>query len=195
MEKVTIVGASISSTVALLFASQHPEFVEKLILVDGGYCVLEEMPDFDVEASLKNTQVIFQPHTHKELVNGVKTSFGPFFSKVVEAAELYAWQQIGHDTYESRLTYEAWKDFFKESCTIRLDSVYQRINCPVLLVQKDPDLPMYSKERSDFYHHAAREFEKKVPTARVITLPNSHHQMMLTNPQELASIIEDYMRR
>ncbi|MFS0557578.1 alpha/beta fold hydrolase [Brevibacillus sp. 179-C9.3 HS] len=188
LERVTILAASFSAVPAQMLAIREPERVTSLILLDGGYYSLGEMPGFNRE------KVVMRLATTR-------------FSSVEEAERQFAerygtrvmpegWMReellkMADGSYGYRLPKEAFSAYFQEYSIHSQPGLFQQLACPVLLLLAD-DRSM-SKEEQQFHREAVTKYQEIVQQAKVKMIPEAQHLLMVTHPDETVNEIHDFL--
>ncbi|QRG67468.1 alpha/beta fold hydrolase [Brevibacillus choshinensis] len=180
IEQVTVVAASFSAVPAQMLAVREPRRVARLVLLDGGFYQLGEMPGFQLPAVVERL-------TATRFVS-VKDAEGQFSSRYGNgnlpegwmATELEQKQDGGYGYVLSR---EAWTAYFREYMEFDKEALFREVVCPVLLVLADESL-LPDDEQRRFYRDAVDSYKKLVTQARIRSIPKSLHLLMVTHPEE-----------
>lgn len=191
VEKASFIAASFSCTPIQMFAVKYPERVEKLVLLDGGFFRWADSPGFDLDSVLSNEELEIY-RSKKELEKGIIASFKPFITEkfmdlVINEFELTS------QGYVPKVDLRAFSSYFTEYATVSLADVYAKLQTPVLLLLADDNMRPHFIKKGLLPQYAER-YIKKVRDATCIHIHNSHHQMMLTNAEEISRYIHLFLQ-
>jgi pimeloyl-ACP methyl ester carboxylesterase len=188
--QVSIIAASFSCVPAQLFAATYPDRLDKLVLLDGGFFNLGEVPGSDL-----NKSVEFQ----KSIRFGTLTEAQEHFVKRYAEYEIpfnlveYVLEQRDDGFFIHKLPIEAFQSYFAEYASFDKEELFSRIPCPVLLLLADESKLLDPKQR-EFLVAQANSYLQAVRNARSVKIPNSTHLLALTNPQETAELALAFLK-
>jgi pimeloyl-ACP methyl ester carboxylesterase len=186
---VSIAAASFSCVPAQMFAASYPERVEKLVLMDGGFFNLCEVPGFDLEKAVAHhASVRFAAMSEAE------EAFGKRYEAYGASPDLVAFElERGEDgRFRYKLPDEAFASYFQAYCTFPKERVFASLSCPVLLLLADEAM-LPDEEQRAFFRRAAEEYVAAVKDARMFKIPQSLHLLVLTHPQETVEQIVTFI--
>jgi pimeloyl-ACP methyl ester carboxylesterase len=184
VEKATLVGGSFASVPVQQFAVKYPERVDKLVLLDGGFSRLVDMPGFDLQAMHEREP--FSAATMEEMQAGVRQSYGEHVTDFIDEQTLRETVQKEDGRVYLRLPHEAYLSYLTEYATFDLDDLGAKLKTPVLVLQ--------ATMRNPYYETAIGTYLEKFPTAQAVTIPNSPHPLMVSHPQEVADYIDRFVQ-
>lgn len=189
VKRVTIVAASFSAVPAQMLAIQEPKRITSLIMLDGGYYSLGDVPGFDPETvveRLSTTRFASVEEAERQFAN----RYGAENMPVGWMEEELAKKEDG--SYGYRLPKEAFSAYFADYSVHSQPAMYQKVVCPVLLLLADDSL--LSEEEQHFHREAVAEYQSVVKQVKVIRIPNALHLLMVTHPQETVNEIHPFIQ-
>lgn len=179
IEQATFVGGSFSCAPIQQFAVRYPERVDKLVLLDGGFMRLEDMPDFDLEAMKQREP--YSTGSMEEMQANVRQGYGEYASDFVDEQTLRETVQKADGRVYLALPQEAFLSYMSEYATFSLDEIAARLEKPVLVLQ--------ASRRPAFFDEALQTYLAKVRSAQALKIPDSPHPLMVSHPEEVAEAI------
>jgi pimeloyl-ACP methyl ester carboxylesterase len=172
LDRVIVVGNSLSAAVALQFANDYPKAVSRLVLVNGGYMPLIPGPLRTIIALPVVNQVFRRVIRHLTFsLQTLKRSFADpsklpagFFEKIQGNALDYS--RISFDTIMNMRGSQA------------------KPSVPTLLVWGAQDGLATMKQ--------AHALQKWMPEARLVTIEDAGHMPQVEQPQEFVTVIRDW---
>lgn len=191
LEQATVVAASFAAVPAQMLAVREPQRVSSLILLDGGYYSLGEVPQFDLDSVVSRLDA-----TRFASVENAERQFADRYSAHWLPA---GWMkeelvQTEENNYRYRLSKAAFAAYFQEYTAHSTEQLFRQLTCPVLLLLADERL-LPDEEQRRFYQEAAARYRAAVPQAKVKTIPDSQHLLMVTNPQEALEEIIRFLNK
>ncbi|MED1800360.1 alpha/beta fold hydrolase [Brevibacillus porteri] len=188
LEQVTIVAASFSAVPAQMLAIREPKRVASLVLLDGGYYSLGEVPGFNREKVVERLAT-----TRFSSVEEAERQFAERYGTRVMPEGWMRDELLKRedDSYGYRLPREAFSAYFKEYSVHSQPEMFQQLTCPVLLLLADDSL--LSKEEQQFHHQAVANYQGIVKQAKVKMIQEAQHLLMVTHPQETVNEIQDFL--
>jgi pimeloyl-ACP methyl ester carboxylesterase len=190
VERATVVGHSLGGGVAMQFAYQYPERLERLVLVAAGGLGAEVNPVLRAAALPGASYAIGVSSHHavrRAVIGAARTvaRTGLLDRNDVEDVAVI-WEGLRDRSTRNAFlrTLRAVIDVRGQAVTSR-DRLYLAERVPVLLVwgDRDPVLPVV---------HAAHAAEL-LPNARVAILPRTGHMPHRTNPAAFATSVRDFV--
>ncbi|MFG0216496.1 alpha/beta fold hydrolase [Brevibacillus porteri] len=190
LEQVTIVAASFSAVPAQMLAIREPRRVASLVLLDGGYYSLGEVPGFNRE------KVVERLATTR--FTSVEEAERQFAERYGTRAMPEGWMRDEllkreEGSYGYRLPREAFSAYFQEYSVHSQPELFQQLTCPVLLLLADDSL--LSKEEQHFHRQAVSHYQRIVKQAKVKMIPEAQHLLMVTHPQETVNEVHDFVSK
>ncbi|MCM3143562.1 alpha/beta hydrolase [Brevibacillus sp. MER 51] len=190
LEQVTIVAASFSAVPAQMLAIREPKRVASIVLLDGGYYSLGEVPGFNREKVVERlitTRFSSVEEAERQFAERYGTKMMP---KGWMRDELLKRED---GSYGYRLPREAFSAYFQEYSVHSQPELFQLLTCPVLLLLADDSL--MSKEEQQFHRQAVVHYQRIVKQAKVKMIPKAQHLLMVTHPQETVNEIHDFLSK
>lgn len=182
---IALVAASFSAVPAQMLAVRLPDQIRSVILLDGGYYRLGEVPGF-------------------ELISTVERLANVRFDSVAEAESRFAMRYGKGDLpdgwmtqelvereagrYGYALPKEAFDGYFQSYSSFESTELFRNLHCPLLLLLAD-EQHIPDEEQRAFYRKAARSFQETVKQSKVSMIPGSQHLLMVTHPRETIDAI------
>ncbi|KQL46680.1 alpha/beta hydrolase [Brevibacillus choshinensis] len=190
LDQVTVVAASFSAVPAQMLAVREPKRIARLILLDGGFYQLTEMPGFDLPSVVQRLSATRFP-TVEEAERQFADRYGDGnLPKGWMATEL---EQKNGGYFGYRLSREAFTAYFRAYATFDKQGLFQSVSCPVLLLLADPShLP--DDEQRAFYREAVDSYKRIVTQAEIHSIPGALHLLMVTHPKETVRKIMAFTR-
>lgn len=189
-DRVTVVGHSLGGGVAMQFAYQFPERVERLALVDAGGLGREVSP-FLRAATLPGSEWVL-PLIAGSWVRRSGVGVGRLLARTgVRVDPGVAEALYGFATLGDRATREAFVHTARAVLDVRgqridaRDRLYLASDLPLLVVwgARDQIIPV----------HHGRTLAELVPSARLEVFERSGHFPHLTEPARLAALLADWL--
>lgn len=190
LEQVTIVAASFSAVPAQMLAIREPKRVASLVLLDGGYYSLGEVPGFNREKvveRLATTRFFSVEEAERQFAERYGTRVMPEGWMREELVK----KEDG--SYGYRLPREAFSAYFQEYSVHCQPELFQQLTCPVLLLLADDSL--LSKEEQQFHRQAVATYQEMVKQAKVKMISKAQHLLMVTHPQETVNEIHVFLSK
>lgn len=184
---IFLIGHSWGASLALHFARFHPEQIQGVILLDGGYLQESEL------GSLKDELISIE-----EFYKNVRfPSWDAFFES--EKNEMGRWSddlaaasraQVIESNGEIRMvtTVTTAKAAIKGLYAEPTDKIFADIIVPVLLLQSTLPNEMVRPRQT-----ATNLFQQKVSNSKVCIMPNTTHDIYRDAPEKVAEIIKDWI--
>ncbi|CAM5797535.1 MULTISPECIES: alpha/beta fold hydrolase [Brevibacillus] len=189
VEQAAIVAASFSAVPAQMFAAAFPERVTHLILLDGGFYSLREMPGFDRASTVDRLA-----ETRFPSIAAARESYIARYGKggIPSSLPESELEQKEDGAYGYRLPREAFDGYFRAYAAFDKEALFASLKCPVLLLLAD-EMTLSDGEQQRFFQRAAAEYRQKVPRAVCEKIPHAQHLLMLTHPRETVERIISFV--
>ncbi|HTY55379.1 MAG TPA: alpha/beta hydrolase [Candidatus Binataceae bacterium] len=180
LEPAIVVGHSMGGMVSLAFAKLHPEAVRALIVVDAALTSSPRRDQF--LRRLTGLPVVIYPD-----LETAKARFrlmpreGDVPAHVVAAIAEHSLARLPDARYTLKFDRET---FFGGDGLDALGAI-SAVHAPILLVRGERSRIM----TADAMHRAV----ESNPMARMVTIPQAHHHILLERPELLARAIEDFV--
>ncbi|KZE49392.1 alpha/beta hydrolase [Brevibacillus parabrevis] len=191
LSQVTIVAASFSAVPAQMLAVHEPQRIASLVLLDGGYYSLGEMPGFEHDPTVERLS-----STRFQTVEEAERQFAKRYGGRKLPAGWMSTELVSKEDggFGYRLPREAFDGYFHQYATYDLDELFRQLTCKVLLLLADENHLPDEAQRS-FFREAVAKYESAVPQAQVRTIANSMHLLMVTHPDETVNEIKLFLHR
>ena len=189
IKRLTVVAASFSAVPAQMIALRIPEKISGLVLLDGGYFRLGDVPGFSLEKTVDRLAAA--------RFASVAEAEGQFMERYGEGGLPAGWMagelaETEDGRYRYTLPREAFAGYFHAYSTFGQEKLFAELSCPVLLLLADErHVP---EEQRPFYRQAAAVFRERVKDVRVAVISASQHLLMVTNPQETMEAIVCFLQ-
>ena len=181
IRKVRLLGHSLGAYIALAFASQHQDTVEKLILMDAGAQLSAEQwakIAVGIKPSLDRLEQSFS--SFEEYIGQVKkASYLQPWNQAVEDYFRYESHEIG-GVYRSRIDPKHILEERTNLAGTDTSVYYAGIRCPVLILRATEG--MASNDDLVLPEEAMEPFMNSLPKAVRVDLTGSNHYSMLLQP-------------
>lgn len=174
IERASLVGLSLGGIIAADFALEHPERVERLVLVGPGLRGDKQQPPADAAAAA-----------------GAMSRGAEAFADATMTRELYAAVRPGSDAY--RLLRRMLLDNFKAIPTFRLLKYPEPPTAERLGQIRAPTLVVIGSRDGRNLLHIADRIASTVPGARKVTIQGSSHHPPVEKPKELNRALLDFL--
>lgn len=180
VDQFHLAGNSLGGLVSWLYASYHPQKVEKLVLVDpSGF-------------PFKNTPMVIQLAKTPLLNNFIRYVTPRSFieknlKEVYYDASLIKEETI--DRYHDLTQFEGNRQAFIDRAYIEREDYTER-----LALIPSPTLILWGEEDAWIPVSDAEKFKAALPNARIVLMPKTGHVPMEERPQESLAIVTDFLQ-
>ena len=169
---VALLGHSLGAVVATLLASERPELVSKLILVD---------PPFDPERPRDQIEAVARlRHEPRGELEGYlrerQPGIGDLYARAI--ADLY--RSAADGTFQAALRAEPGFAAARAAAAA--------VQAPTLIIAADPRLD------SALGPEVARDLVASIPNGRLRTIPGARHAVHASHPREFARLVLAFLR-
>lgn len=187
LDSVNLVGQSLGSIIALLYASQHPEKIKRLLLLSPPFAMMARKRTKALEKflslSLKHDP-LYQLNSKLH-----KTRFVNYWA--VKVGGLY---QFDWEIFE-KIIMPAAKECNERPaiantaslCKINHLPLLEKLKCPtaVIIGDHDPVIPVGE----------AKKICHNFPNLKLFIIPRAKHAIMIEKPKELTEVMIDYLKQ
>ncbi len=174
LEKAVLMGHSLGAFIALAFGAQHPDRVDRIILVDGGGKLSEiQMVKVcaGIKPSLDRLGRIFP--SFEEYLNLMKTA--PFLKEWTPALETYYQYEIEavDGGVRSSLNPAHIQEERENLGKMDVSQFYEKISCPMLILRATDG--MVAEDDLLLPRDVVDTMVQKIPHARYVDIPGTNH--------------------
>ena len=194
MEKAVIMGHSLGAFIAMAFGAQHPERVDRIILVDGGGKLsnIQMMKVFrGIKSSLDRLGRIFP--SFEDYLDLMKTA--PFFKEWTPALETYYRYEIKKvDCGVQSGIHPAHIQEERENLgKVDFSQFYEKISCPVLILRATDG--MVAEDDLLLPQDVVETMVQEIPHARYVDIPGTNHYSIVFEQNEIRDrAIREFLR-
>lgn len=174
LEKAVLMGHSLGAFIALAFGAQHPNRVDRIILVDGGgkLSEIQMVKVFaGIKPSLDRLGRIFP--SFEEYLNLMKTA--PFLKEWTPALETYYQYEIEavDGGVRSSLNPAHIQEERENLGKMDVSQFYEKISCPMLILRATNG--MVAEDDLLLPRDVVGTMVQKIPHARYVDIPGTNH--------------------
>lgn len=200
--RFAVAGHSWGANVALELAARHPDRVDALLLVDGGFGMLRERPGATWEQVSRDLAPPRFAGTPRETFTGWIRQGIPGAGPEVEAIELRIVELRPDDTVGPRLSFENHMKILRAMWDQDAAALFPAVRAPTRYILAEgagvggaspaaEDGFLAAKRRGAAH---ARERMAAAPTVEVIWMPDTVHDIPLQRPTDLAARIGEFLQ-
>jgi len=194
LKRPVLMGHSLGAFISLVFAAQHSQRVDKLILVDGGGKLIEEQ--------MAKVFVGIKPSLDR--LGKIFPTFDDYISQMKQAPYLQPWNAF----METYFQYEVEKveggirsrvhpkHIEEEAVNLRKENptqFYSKVQCPTLILRATKG--MLAKDDLVLPAEVAEQMVRGIPNARCVELEDTNHYSILFQPNaKRDQIILDFIK-
>ena len=181
IERVTLVGHSLGAYISLAYAAEHPEQVDRLILIDGGAKLSPEQAGkvfAGIKPSLDRLGQVF-PTFEAYLENMKKAPFLQPWSPLLETYFQHE-AEVLPDGVRSRIQPAHIQEEASNLSRFEAEPLYPQIQCPTLILRAPEG--MLAENDILLPEETAEKMTRKIPKARRLDLPGTNHFSILFAP-------------
>ncbi len=194
LEKPVLIGHSLGAAIAATFASQHPERMDRLVLVDGG----GGGPQADYDALLKQIGPMINRLSQsfrsvEDYLETVRSDYGDDWTQYAENVYAYDAGETSDGMIASKFTKDkALRDFMGLK-DMDPYSVWDNIRCPTLLLRAPGD---YFGRPAITDMAGTQTIASVIPNCKWVEIKNSNHATILlgdmdTTSEEIRVFLDD----
>jgi esterase len=179
LEKVSIIGHSMGGKTAMLFATRHPEMIEKLIVADIGPKFYPQHHQVILEAL---NAADFSKKPSRAEVEGILSQYiSDFGTRQFLLKSLY-WQEPGQLAFRFNLA------VFNK----KIDEIGKSL--PVDAVFKKPTLFIRGGNSNYILDEDFQNIREHFPDSRIETIPDAGHWLHAENPKMFCEITSSFLK-
>lgn len=184
IKPVIFMGHSLGAYIGIVFSAIYQDYVEKLILFDGG-----------AKLSTIQTMRVFQSIKHSlDRLGKVYPNFEEYLSEMKKAPFLQPWQDYFEDYYRYEVEFlpdgkvrpltpphvikEESENLKKEDA----NKYYEKIECPVYILRATEG--MLTDDDLLLPENAVKNMLKKIKNAKLINIKGTNHYSIAFHPNE-----------
>ncbi len=197
LERPALVGHSWGANVALQFATERPDAVSWLALVDGGFLEISAFPDMTWERTL---EMMSPPPLAglklETFLQGARhwPGLGLVWNDDVQEIVLANFRIDEDETIHPHVSRENHLKILRSLWEQKPSALWPHLRCPALLIPAASD-PKDSRTTiwMDHKRKAIALAQEHAPTIRVVWLENTIHDVPLQRPRELMEAIDGFL--
>lgn len=184
LNRAVLMGHSLGGYIAMGFAAQYPERVEKLILLDAGGDLPQEhwdRVDTAIKPALNRLEMTFP--SVDEFLNLMKQA--PFlqpWSDEIEAYFHYDLKEVPQG-FRSRIQLVNIQEEMANKRQTGVSQYYGRITCPVLILRATDAI--FSPDDILLPKDAVANMLQKIPDATCVDVENTNHYGIIFQPHQV----------
>jgi pimeloyl-ACP methyl ester carboxylesterase len=184
MERPVLAGQSWGGNVVLQYGAQWPESIRGLVLVDGGFIDLAADPEAtweQISIDLKPPHLIGTPRS--QMLERMRGFHGDWPEETLEMA-MANFETMEDGTIRPWLTLDRHMQIVRALWEQRPAQIYPHVSVPTLIAVADAGMNERRRARRAAEVGAA---EAGLPNSRVRHFVDSHHDIHMERPVELAA--------
>ena len=192
-EKAAVMGHSWGGNVATNLAARFPERVSALVMIDGGFLSGRMMPGATWESWRDRVKPRDVSGTREEFLERLRNQLSFCWNDEIERIVLTMVYEDGDGQIRDILHPDNHAQVIREMWDEPPSTVLPLISCPTLIV---PAGPMPERAGSEFAQSRLRMVEaaaEGVKGSRVRWIPETIHDIGYHKPQELATVIGEFL--
>lgn len=183
LSRAVILGHSLGAFIAVKFAADYPELVDRLILVDGAGILTEEQTA-KVYAGIKPAldrlgRVFTSIEDYLELMKQTPTNKP--WTEVLDTYYRYEVEEV-EGGIRTRISPNHIVEETMNNREIDFSQFYPRVQCPTLILRAP--VGMIEKDEILLPVNAVKDLVGNIPDAWLVTLKDTHHYSILMQPNK-----------
>ncbi len=192
IEQSILIGHSWGGNVAVQYAVDHPDHVNGLVLVDGGFLEIGNRLSWpEAETQLEPPDLIGTPY--EEMKSNLKIWLGTAWSPAAEAIILHNFEVRADNTIAPCMKKSNHMQVVRALWEHRPSELWARVHCPVLMIPAAME-PHSARDRSflEAKQQNVARAEKLLAHSQTIWLDDTIHDIPLQRPITLANAIKEF---
>ena len=184
IDKVILMGHSLGAYICIMFAAIYPEFVEKIVLFDGGGKLSPEQSEkvFEgIKPSLERLGKVYE--SFDEYIEHMKKApfLQPWYEPMNEYYR-YELEELDNGKVKSRVKPETIIEEIENLKNIDISDYYGRIKCPVYILRATEG--MMSDNDHLLPEDVLKNMTNAIPKSEVINIEGTNHYTIAFYPNE-----------
>ncbi len=199
LDKATVVGHSVGGIATLRAAINHPERFERIVLLDPvlfmpvfirGYRLIHALglgPKLHPlvpaaqrrRRTFKDRETIFKSYRQKKVFRYLDDSALKAYIEGITCPDSDGFKLCYSAEWEVQIYVSGvWRD-------MEIWRALPQLNVPLLIVR--------GEKTDTFFENTAQLVKKKLPSAKIVTIPETSHLLPLENPEAVANEIRNFI--
>ncbi len=194
IKKIAVMGHSLGAYIGIIFSVNFAEYVDKLILVDGGGKLSESQSKkvFDgIKPSLDRLSKVFD--SFEDYISHMKKA--PFLQpwyKPMEEYYRYELIELPDGKVKSRVKPDTIIEEIENLKKVDISEYYHEIPCPTYILRATRG--MLTDDDLLLPDNVLKEMIEKIPNVKVINIPDTNHYTIAFYPNsERAKILKEIL--
>ncbi|MGH2510262.1 MAG: alpha/beta fold hydrolase [Ktedonobacteraceae bacterium] len=192
LQSPLVVGHSWGAMAALEYAAVPQAELSALVLVDGALQQFSQRPGWSLEQALRELAPARYAGVSREtFLAFFGTSFlAKVWTPAIEESVLHLVEQYPDGTVAPRLSFETHLQIIEAMWYQSTVELYTRVQCPlhIIVAEREPQNAR-DRQRADLRNHGLEQIRTLQPTARIVRMLDTVHDIPLQRPAELAEEI------
>ena len=193
LDKVAVMGHSWGGNVATNFAANHPDRVDRLIMIDGGFLDGRLFPGASWEAFSQRVRPRDVTGNREEFLERLRNQLGVIWNGEIERIVQTMVYEDEDGQIQDILRPEKHAQTIRAMWDEPASMTMPRIECPTLIVPAGPTPERAGSEFAETRRRMVDAAEKGLKNGRVHWIPETIHDIGYHKPQELAQVIGDFL--
>ena len=189
---VSVVGHSWGGNVAINFAANYPERVERLVMIDGGFLNGRLMPDATFESWSHRVRPRDVSGDREEFLGRLRTQMGAIWSSELERIVQTMVYEDDDGMIQDILRPENHAQVIRAMWDEPSSDTLPRIKCPALIVPAGPAPDRADSEYAVLRRRMVEAAEAALENGRVRWITETIHDIGYHKPGELAEVMEEF---
>ena len=192
IDKAAVMGHSWGASTALAVAAYHPDRTQALIMVDGGFGGRRspEMTWEEFKTRL-SPRDIYGPR--ERYLGALRQQFAHCWSDKLEQMVMSMVRVDPDGSVHERLELSNQQQMLRAMWSEPTSELMPHVRCPTLMVAAAGRQPIANPEMLERRRAGVEAAQAAMPDARVIWIQDSGHDIGYEKPEELASVIGEFL--